>query len=129
MDQDPIQQLIYKKYLNKFKKVRENNNFRQQLLNVLKCDEVLESKKNLEYREKKLMQLFKIYNSCKAASYITYERSKSKQNFFMSIRPGIQIASLSTAGDISLQDTSFDAESSFRIGLEAELILPFNNQK
>jgi len=130
MDQGPIQQLIYKKYLNKFKKVRENNNFRQQLLNALKCEEVSESKlKNLEYKEKEITELFKIYNSCKAASYITYERAKSEQSFFLSIRPGIQIASLSTAGEISSQDTSFDSEFSFRIGLEAELVLPFNNQK
>jgi len=72
MDRGPIQQLIYKKYLNKFKKVRENNNFRQQLLNALKCEEVSESKlKNLEYKEKEITELFKIYNSCKAASYIT----------------------------------------------------------
>jgi hypothetical protein len=130
-EEKSIQQLIYKKYLDKTNKIRENQNFRQQLLNALQCNDLSTNQfKNLKYDERSLKKIFNTYNKCLNSSDYSYTNDKSKGSFHLSFRPGVQFATLDV-DDVSNAglDADFPNETSFRIGLEMELILPFNNKK
>lgn len=130
-DEADLQQLIYKRYLNKYYRIRENNNFRQQLLNALKCDELSESEfSDLKYKEKSLRKIVSKYNSCSNNSTYSYEIRDSKTSFHLAIRPGIQFATFETKEGVNNSSgTTFDYETSFRVGIELEFILPLNNKK
>ena len=145
--QKPIQQLIYKKYTqNGF--IRENNLFRIQLSNQLKCEIISHKKINkLKYQKKKLTDLFILYNQCVNKGYIVRDEAKKldkKKYFFnFSIRPRLNYADLKNtktlfnsftdlANNTTLfrEDIKFNTQSqSMGFGLEAELILPFNKNK
>ena len=129
---DTIQaeQLIYKLYQLKGQKtVRTNNHFRYQLKYNLKCTSELENlTDNISYKEKELLKFFIAYNTCKKDSFEIINQSKKRDLFNLNICPGIQYSSL----DISfihsdIYDVKFDNEIGIRLGIEAEFILPFNN--
>lgn len=126
-----IEQLVYKKYVNNNSEILENNRFRQQLLLKLDCENLKKhSLKNIKYRQKTLVKLVSNYNSCFEVSTKNYVVKKPKKTFFFSINPGLQKASLSTESGRNVKSkTEFDAEYTFRLGLEVEYILPFNNKK
>ncbi len=134
-----ITQLIYKKYLysaidgiyRKDNQIGENNQFRQQLYTTLKCEEMSRRDyENLNYTRKDLVDFFVKYNQCINADYTKIKRKKV--DFNLNIRPGIVfvkpfeiINTISNARNVKINDGS----QIFRIGLEAEVILPFNNNK
>ena len=145
-DEKPIKQLIYKKYnLNGF--VRENNLFRTQLNNQLKCEIIsVKNINRLKYQKKKLIQFFLSYNKCIDKDYAKKTQfkkpNKKTYSFSLNIRPRLNYIALQTATSISSiselgniiiinkEDIKFNTESqSIGLGLEAELILPFNKNK
>lgn len=125
-----LKMLIYKKYMNSDNKIDKNNNFRQQLLNNLKCDELSKSQfASLNYTEKDLRKIISKYNACFDDETYSFQEQKRKQSFFISIRPGIQMASIKIDNTVTNEKIDFDDEVSYRIGLEFEYILSFNNNK
>ena len=127
----PIQQLIYKRYLETGTKIRENQNFRQQLLNALKCNDLSINRfKNLKYKEKPLRRVINDYNACLGNTDYSYDNKTSKGTLHLSIRPGVQFASLEVNDNTNASiDANFNNETSFRLGLELEIVLPFNHSK
>lgn len=124
-----LKQMIHKRYLDNNGGIRENNNFRQQLLNDLKCDNLSKSQfSNLEYNETSLRKLISKYNSCHNNKTYTYKKKERDQSIFLSIRPGAQLASLTTELN-GKTNTEFDTELNIRMGIELEIVLPFNNSK
>ncbi|MBQ0740683.1 hypothetical protein J9332_41045, partial [Aquimarina celericrescens] len=82
--------------------------------------------KNLKYDERSLKKIFNTYNKCLNSSDYSYTNDKSKGSFHLSFRPGVQFATLDVDGVSNAGlDADFPNETSFRIGLEMELILPF----
>jgi hypothetical protein len=125
-----LQPLIFRKYLDKNSVVKKNNDFRQQLLNELKCETLSESDfKNLKYWEIGLRRVITKYNSCSDNSTYSYINKKSKSSFHITIRPGLQLASFSTEEGSENVQTDFNTEVNFRIGIEFEYVLPLNNKK
>lgn len=125
-----LQPLIYRKYLDKDTKIKTNNDFRQQLLNSLKCEKLSESDfKTLKYWEIGLRKVIAKYNSCSNNTSYSYENEESKSSFHITVRPGFQLASLTTEEGSENIQTDFNIEASFRVGIEFEYILPFNNRK
>ena len=129
-----IEQLIYKKYLNKDNYIAENNYFRQQLLNNLKCKNL--SKKDFEkltYKEDKISDIINRYNSC--FDLKTQENStvlkKPREFIHLNIRPGLRFNSLDVFSGIasSSRNFSLNHEATFRIGAELEATLPFHKNK
>lgn len=136
VDTNNIKQLIYKTYLyeNEYQNniIAKNNKFRNQLWVDLKCPTIKMSKvENLDYYKKDLKRFFTQYNNCKNGKNINYEEKASKKDLFnLSLRAGFNNSSFSmqNSNDIS-RDVSFDNETAFRFGIEAEYIFPYNKNK
>lgn len=81
------------------------------------------------------MDYFEKYNECVNSEYITYGKGQNKNLFNLSIRGGVNSASLSVDNDSRNNGipwrgiADFDNEIGFRAGIEAEYIMPFNKNK
>ncbi|NRB59841.1 MAG: PorT family protein [Winogradskyella sp.] len=129
IDDIEIKPLIYKKYINKENKILENKRFRLELKNNLTHKEfVTQNFQDLEYRKKELIELFSKYNELFNSDYKIF--TTKNEIIKINIRPGINYSTLKIQpngqGNSSI---NFDSKFSLRIGLEAEFILPFNNNK
>ncbi len=126
-----IEQLIFKSYLKENNRIAENNYYKQQLLNNLKCPGVSTKEfQNLKYRENKLVNLFIKYNKCSNAPFSRYSVDNNKITSNWYLKAGVKNSSLEIENLVSRgRDTDFGNQLGFRIGVEAEFILPFKNGK
>lgn len=125
------EQLIYIRYRISERRIGENNEFRTQLWKDLKCDQVDRATvEKVKYSQKSLIKLFEKYNMCSGVDYENYEKNDQRDALHLSIRPGISSSSFtmgnSRSGDKS---SNFGNKTTFRIGAEAEWVLPFNKNK
>ena len=71
LDNNKIEQLVFKSYIID-EKYGENNKYKQQFLNELKCDGItLNQVERLEYKKNSLTNFFKKFNSCTNSDYKT----------------------------------------------------------
>lgn len=129
MKEGEIEQLIYKRFVTFNREIAENNGYKQQLATDFVCSTMqIESFNKLEYKQAKLINLFEKYNVCVNSEAIVYENKDFKYGFNLSVRPGVTFGSvyISAPGNEKL---NFESKTGFRIGLEAEYILPFNSGK
>lgn len=130
INDNKIEQLVFKSYLLADNSSKKNNNyFRQQLWNNLKCKDIsITDVEDIDYKQKDLVNLFIDYNKCRNSEVVSFYGKKQKDLFYLSIRPKINNSSVnlehSTYGDFN-----FDDKLNFGIGIEAEYILPFNKNK
>jgi len=131
VDDSRVEQLIYKSYKTTAHEIKKNNKYKQQLWFNLKCQTFsMDDINRVGYRKSGLIKLFIQYNECKNSISKKYQKKRSKKIFNLSITPGLDISSLSTQNNKSdFKDTDFGQNLGFRLGIEAELILPFNNNK
>lgn len=125
------EQLNYKQYIDdKTNSVAENSQFKQQLLNLLKGDN-LQTKdfERLDYKEKDLIKLFEKYYGNTA----TYANLKEKQNkSFVNFKAvvGVNFSAAKASNSIIYNSNyDFDGKAIPNLGLEIEYILPFNQNK
>jgi len=126
-----LSQLIYKKFLDLLQnKVGENTRYQQQLWSSMLCSAITKRTiKNVTYNNNDLIKFFKTYNKCTGAKFDITDK-QNKDLFNLSIRPGYSSSSLIIKeSDIFFLKTDFSRRGSYRIGLEAEFIMPFNNNK
>jgi hypothetical protein len=129
MNDGKIEQLIYKRYITSNKEIAKNNRYKQQLATDFVCSKSQNPNfDKLEYKQSSLISSFKNYNACIGSEAVTYKNKDYEYGFNLSLRPGVTFgaASVLKAGD---EKINFDSKTGFRIGLEAEYILPFNNGK
>ena len=126
-----IEQLVFKNYLTPEGQIGQNNRFRQQLWNDLKCSTFsLKKFESVVYRSNDLVRLFVEYNECNNQGYINFEEKQKRVLFNLNLRPGFNSSTLSIQNSASKKrNTDFDNEFGFRFGIEAEIILPFNKNK
>lgn len=136
-----IEQLIRIKYVSYEKKlgesffddsIRENNFFRQQLYNNLKCDAITEKDiENTKYDKSSLMSIFEKYNSCIGSDLtILYKEKVNKEAIIIRITPSINLTTPLKIIDPNPYyniSTSIAGKTVFKIGAEFEYVLPFNN--
>lgn len=131
VDDSNMNQLIYKNYKTSEYKIGENNKYRQQLWQDLKCQDI--SKGNIEllnYSKNELIKLFIKFNECRKSTFTNYNEKQSRDLFNLSIRPGIRASSLTIDHRVqNFLDVIFGTKIGFRLGLEAEFIMPFNKNK
>lgn len=125
-----IEPLICKSYKTSTDKIGTNNAFKNQLWIELKCETFKANRfENLGYEKEELISTFTAYNSCNNGENINYEENNKKDLFNLSFRPGYNKSTLSTH-DLSLNSsTNIGERSTFRFGIEAEFIMPFNKNK
>lgn len=123
-----IKPLIYKKYNpnGDFNKVATNNEYINQLKKIIP-NKI--SVSTINYNESSLKKVFHIINNANG-NFENNDKLFEKKNdlkFNLSIRPGISIYTMETysiLGNYALSTTP-----NFRVGIEGELILPFNRNK
>ena len=133
VDSDSIQQLVFKYYKASSNTRGEYRLYRNQLWTDLKCDAItFDELSELNYTKKDLIRLFKKYHTCQDARFVDLDKDKKSKSSSLniSVRPGVGISSLSVDNSLSdIRDVDFEASISYRIGLELEFVLPFNNNK
>lgn len=131
-DDSIIKPLVYKIYLLKDNLIGENNHFRQQLFNTLKCEGISKNKIiKLDYNKNDLSDVFQQYNACIGnTDVVNYHKKSTKNLFNFRVKLGLGLASLSLKNtQRSRYNVDFDNEFIYRFGGELEMVLPFNNNK
>lgn len=123
-----VKQLVYKKYKAEGNTVAKNEYYKQQILRDLKCSKISQDDiAYIGYTKRELSRLFNNYNKCKDPNYV--ERKKAKKDLFnLSVRLGLNSSNLSIT-EANTDAMDFDNYLSPRISVEAEYILPFNQNK
>ena len=127
-----VKQLVSKNYLtNDGHTVSKNNEFRQQLLIALKCESIsTKNFKKINYRKSDLVNFFIKYHECSNSEFINYQQKKKNKDVFnLNLRPGIRSSSFILYTPSNRIIDFGNNLTSFRLGLEAEFILGFNNNK
>jgi hypothetical protein len=126
----PIKQLEYKKYLNTKGGLAENNNYLTQLRLDLPCNKL--DIKTIKYTQKSLVNFFLKYNNCDkntTTALKNYDSKKNKSKFNLKLKVGMKNATI-TPKNTSSNTTKLESKgTNLKIGLEAELVLPFNKNK
>lgn len=127
---NPIEQLIYKKY-QIGNGVKVNDSFKNQLWDKLRCKKLNKrSFDYLGYYKSDLLRVFSKYNECTNASFSVFEEKKKKIDISLSLRPGLNITSFEMSHpDIELFNADFGGKTTFRAGIEIAYFLPFNKKK
>lgn len=126
-----IKQLVFKSYRTLDNKIAQNNQFRQQLWNALKCPNIsMHDIERIDYKEKDLLNFFVGYNNCTNSEYINFKGKQKRDLFNLTIRLGLNSSSLAIDNiTSSARDANFGNKLNFRLGVEAEFIMPVNKNK
>ncbi len=125
-----IEQLIYKKYKVEEHKIAENTRYKEQLWRDLKCSDIsIKTFNSLDYKKNDLINFFIAYNECYNSEFIRYRKKRKEGLFNINIRPGMNNSSLHIHNSLVSRSANFGKKISFRMGVELEYVLPFNNNK
>ena len=130
-DDTTIKQLIYKEYYVDEDHVAINPKFREQLWSYLRCENAkMSSVENMIFKKAQLVKYIEKYNDCNGQPSIVYGKRNKKETFHLGVTPGINFSSVSVSDSFYKKyNTNFKNQLSFRIGAEAEYVLPFNRNK
>lgn len=131
VDNSNIEQLIYKSYYQDNTNIQQNVQYKQQILNSLKCNAITnEYVVKLEYQKDKLIDCFLKYNNCGSSTVENYETKSKRDAINISVRPGVSLSSMSFYNDIDKNlNADFGNKTTFRLGGEFEYVFPFNKNK
>jgi hypothetical protein len=111
-------------------KTGENNKFRMQIWNHLKCESVsMQSLEFLSYSVSDLTRFFVKYNDCHNVNYVNFENIQKKDLFNLSLKAGAANTMLSVPNYTTGREVNFDSKSGFEYGIEVEFIFSFNKNK
>ncbi len=138
-----INQLVYKKYIRKNdystnnkteiinnSRIMENNYYQQQLLNISKDNSISRAEViKLSYNKKYLTRFFQKLNG---EDYTIFPNTilEKRDVFNLTLRPGLNYSNLTLDNQsIIYGPFKFTNTINFRMGIEAEFILPYNKNK
>lgn len=125
-----IEQLVYKKYMISTNYIAENEQFKQQLWNDLKCKTILIKRlEQLQYKQNSLIDFFIEYNKCNNSDFKNYKSKVKKDLFNLTFRAHFNNSSLTITRSLIGINADFGSKSSIGFGVEAEYILPINKNK
>lgn len=103
--------------------VLNNERFKKQLFSEVNCDFKRETYKSLKYENSSLITYFVNYNKCNNSEFVEYKTKKSKIN----LKPSLKL----NYNNFNLEYFKVKSDNSiaFGLGMEIEVILPFNNNK
>ena len=109
-----------------------NDKYRFQLLSNLKSESITRTDiYQTAYKTKDLTKIFIKYNESMNSEYTEYRKKRNPVNF--SLKAGINYTSFemmrSTTNETFNFDADFGFKFNFRLGIETEVILPFNKNK
>lgn len=137
---DKVEQLVYKQFIDNksvTNSISENKTYQNQLYLNFKIENLTNSfYENIDYYKNDLIKYFIKYNESNNSEYKYFQIKRNGSLFHLNVRLGYKSSSVnfsnSTIGYNGLPSgftIDFDTKSSFRLGVEGEFILPFNNDK
>lgn len=126
IDRGNIRQLVYKMYHSASGKVLENNEYQQDLVTKVNCNNTEDEVKRTAYKKSDLLTYFTNYNACSGSGNVTIA-PPAKQSMF--IRPTLGVGATTmkyTYSDI-YDKLVMKNGPTYRIGAELEMMLPFNS--
>ena len=137
VDNSPLEQLEYKSYLHymereAYYKVGQNLTYINQLKEKVSCGEVFTKYaiNKFKYRSDFLTDYFGRYNKCSGGDQTTTQEVRQKKTrFHLKLTPGINFGSAKVQHTYSTNGKYSDVTPAFRIGADAEIVLPFKNNK
>lgn len=129
----PIQPLIYKKYFfnGNNLQIATNEEYSDQLMTIFSGDtKALALASKTKYTSNDLKKIFNEYNNniSGTANVDTPSETKRNSKFNLAVRPGLNFYSpLEITKTFSNEGAP--SKTGFRIGVEAEIVLPFNRNK
>ena len=123
-ENQPIEQLIYKRYKSTINSsIKENNQFKQQLYTSLSTsNRSVSSFENIDYTQRDLLKIFEEFNNESGSDYTSYNTSDKRLYFNVTVKPGINFSSFEFENSIgNSRSVNFDNKTSFRLGAEIEL--------
>lgn len=131
-----IEQLIYKEYTQpNSTTVIENNTFRQQLWNNVKCSQTgYGALSKMKYKTSELIKYFSMINNCDGNMSVVVETNSqgqnSKGNFWLKVKAGANFSNLKLESNYNvLKNAEFGNKIGPKIGAEFEINLGFNKNK
>ncbi|MFC0184304.1 Outer membrane protein beta-barrel domain-containing protein [Pseudarcicella hirudinis] len=122
-----VRPLIYKLFLTTGNSINKNLSYRQELLDSLPCERLTFVKvQNLDYSQSDLEYYVNNFNNCDGA--VVIKKVKNKVAFNLSVRAGLNLGDMEYTNNYS-KGSFYNNLIGYRIGLEAEIKLPFNKQK
>lgn len=135
--------LLHYKYISRSTNMaEENNSYRLELFNRLKCNGIEpESIRKISYTQNSLTKLVNNYNTCADGTSKDFTENKTKAELNFKIVAGInfytpevdaKLYAYSTDTQPGIDDAvskKGESQSNFVVGFEAELKLPFNHKK
>ena len=123
----PLTQLVYKEYSVSQTEIAENNQFRQQLFNDVKCENADKDHfVNLDYERKPLLSVFEEYNNCTGyVSKVSASATEKKSKFKYTAFAGSGLTSLEIGGVPAEPDNSTTA--GINAGVEMALTFTTTN--
>jgi hypothetical protein len=137
-DSTMIDQLIYKEYYDTTKpyyvvncEYTENKKFHDQLWTNVRCANTTTNViEQLNYRKSDLIKYFIKFNDCYHITPVVYGKKAGKDSFHLKLCPGVTYSQISVSNTVDKKyNGTFKSQFNPRIGLEAELTLPFNMHK
>lgn len=130
VDNADIKQLIYKVYEISITAMGKNERYKQQLLKELQCDQITKkSIQQLSYKHKQLTNFFTKYNTCVHSDYSSWvEKTKRELAINFKIKSGVRLATLQFRPHPK-RIIDFDSQLGISLGIETEVVLPFNQGK
>ena len=130
-DSSPITQLVYKRYQTEAGGLATNTYFKQQLLSDFQCSSISQKDvESLEYELKDLQKFILKFNECQNSTSQTFKSKQKRDLFNLAIRPGVDFNSLNVyLPKNDRRNVDFGKQTNFRVGLEAEYIIPYHNNK
>jgi hypothetical protein len=133
----PIRQLVnklFRKPEDELSVVRKNELFRQQLLTDVKSDNVsVTAISRIVYEKKELLSYFISYNKLSGKQYLTFKRKKEPAVFHLKATPGFSYSLCKVLPHVAdpdaVNESDFPGQAGFRIGIEAELVIPYTNRQ
>jgi hypothetical protein len=137
VDKSPIKQLEYKTYLSRERttdelKAGENLTYITQLQTEVACGEEAKnlSPFKMKYKLDHLLDYFTRFNECLGGEVMVYKPDKrTHKSFHLKIAPGASMAASKIERVFNDSEEFPSRKLTMRIGIEAEFILPFNNNK
>jgi hypothetical protein len=126
----PIQ-LIYKKFESIDERIVENQEYKKQISELLTCSDITTPLiLSTSYGRNSLDKLFCRYNECVGSQYTNYYEYRTRSQFHFRVKPGMRFSTFSIVNlTDSWRDTDFENKLLFRIGVEAEVVLPYKKNK
>jgi len=133
IDNGEIIQLIYKRYQTNDNKILTNEAYKQQLYNsFLECNSLKINDFNiLSYNSVSLSKIILDYNTCLGGDTSFFEKNNKNLSFNLKVKGGINSTTVNNLvhAFISNRNANFESVLGYRIALEGEVVLPFNNNK